>query len=78
MGIDLNYYREQHDVENPPQWAQDRWEAYINADPPGSTVPESIGWPLSRFDQADLWGKYIDPLQRKVAELEARLEALEQ
>ena len=75
MGMELDDYRAEHNVTNPPQWALNQWEKYVAAG--GSSVPESIGWPYSRFDIADFWAKFVDPLQRQVAELEQRLRDVE-
>lgn len=71
----IDEYRREHNVNNPPAWSDDMWEAYMEAG--GSSVPESQGWPASRFDLAWIHDKFILPLEQQLDQVFARLDALE-
>ena len=66
----------------PRQWADSSWARYLAAG--GSTVPESRVWEAYREDLAWFYVKFVEPLERRLAEVDTtptdiieRLENLE-
>lgn len=62
----------QHDIGEVPSWSP--WDEYVAAG--GSSVPRSGTWAYTRADIAWFWSKWIEPLRKKVAVVDAANRAL--